>query len=68
MPLSHEEFEAQCKAICPMCARGSRPTRRASTGEWQHNQSEKRGPGGSVMTINLCHANDLRQGRGKTNG
>jgi hypothetical protein len=37
--MSTEEFEAQCKDLCPRCANGDPVRLRTDSGEWVHDWS-----------------------------
>jgi len=54
--MTSEEFESQCRVLCPLCAQG-RPVRyRPETRETVHD--DRFGVGG--ISITLCRANDFR--------
>lgn len=54
MPLTKEEFEEACLAICPLCREKLTLRFREATQEWVHDGSNKHG---------ICWANGLRKSR-----
>lgn len=57
--MTDEEFQQIARDVCPECAQGKAPKRRADTGEWTHTEyGTKEKPG---FSHKLCLATRLRE-------
>ena len=63
MPLTDQEFQEACIAICPHCRAGKNLRRREDTLEFVHD-----GVTGNPNSHSICWANGLRQLQEKKNG
>ena len=68
--MTSEEFDAECKKLCPHCKAGEPVRRRLDTFEWCHDFSfgapEGTPFGRSQMGHGICGAHDLRTQNGKS--